>query len=95
MTDVAIVVVGTGICIIAAFVVIQMQSRVTRRRWRKLYLEAKAYNDEYERRVERDGLIATMLCPPEMYKITYRLPDPPRRRFSTRGTRPYQRKHDD
>lgn len=105
MSDAALVLTVTGICIciVAALVAIQMQSRATRRKWRKMYLEAKAYNDEYERRVLRDGWIATALDPPEPlnYTITYRTPctfcgreaettgvETTVRRFSTRGPEP-------
>lgn len=103
MSDAALVLTVTGICIVAALVVIQMQSRATRRKWRKMYLEAKAYNDEYQRRVERDGYWPTALDPPEPlnYTITYRTPctfcgrepetagvETTVRRFSTRGPEP-------
>lgn len=106
MSAAALVLTVTGICIVAALVVVQLQSRATRRKWRKMYLEAKAYNDEYERRVLRDGWLATALDPPEPlnYTITYRTPctfcgrepetagvETTVRRFSTRGPEPKRR----
>ena len=80
-SDVQIVAVGAIYVVAAGLLVIQMQTDETRRHWRRVYLDAKAYNDEYERRVKRDGWLPTALDPPESqnYTITYRTPLPPER----------------